>query len=147
FDECYTSTRPMSVRLLAVDLDGTLVRRDGSFDPRDLEAIRRARREGILVTLATGRLVTHTLHVARAIESDAPMVCGDGATIACGRTGEVLERDALSLAIVDAVLDAFAAHDVAPFVFSHGEIHTDARGDVHHAYVRGWTPQVKVHPS
>jgi hydroxymethylpyrimidine pyrophosphatase-like HAD family hydrolase len=31
------------IRLLALDLDGTLVRKDGSYDPRDLAAVAEAR--------------------------------------------------------------------------------------------------------
>ena len=67
------------IRLLALDLDGTLVKTDGSYDPRDLEAIAEARRRGIEVLLATGRLIGGTAPVARDLSLTAPMVCADGA--------------------------------------------------------------------
>lgn len=45
----------MSIKLLAFDLDGTLLRPDKSVDPRVKEAIARAQQEGIAIALASGR--------------------------------------------------------------------------------------------
>ncbi|MCF0259106.1 MAG: HAD family phosphatase [Erysipelotrichaceae bacterium] len=45
----------MSIKLLAFDLDGTLLRKDKTVDPRTIEAIKKAMDAGIHVALATGR--------------------------------------------------------------------------------------------
>jgi Cof subfamily protein (haloacid dehalogenase superfamily) len=66
-------------RLLAIDVDGTLVRDDGSIDASDRAAIDRAQASGILVTLATGRMPAQTLPVARSLGLQGPLVCADGA--------------------------------------------------------------------
>lgn len=45
----------MDIRLLAIDVDGTLLRDDHQLSQRTLQAIFRAQREGLKIVLATGR--------------------------------------------------------------------------------------------
>jgi HAD superfamily hydrolase (TIGR01484 family) len=45
-------------RLLALDLDGTLLRDDHTVDPRDIAAIAELQAAGVTVTIVTGRLHT-----------------------------------------------------------------------------------------
>ncbi|MBL8739919.1 MAG: HAD hydrolase family protein, partial [Myxococcales bacterium] len=51
--------------LFATDLDGTLVGRYGRIHERDIEAIKKARAQGVIFTIATGRLTSGTHPVAR----------------------------------------------------------------------------------
>ena len=136
-----------SPRLLALDLDGTLLRRDGTIDARDLAAIRRAREGGVHVTIATGRLATGAIATARALELDAPMVCADGGTMVCTRTGALLEQWGLDLPRTEAVLRILGEHTLAPFVFMHDVIHCDELARAHAPYVSTWTTEVTIHPS
>ena len=136
----------MSVRaIFACDLDGTLVDRDDGIHPRDRAAIARARAQGVVVTIATGRLTSRTHPVARSLGLDAPMVCADGGVIACAATEQVLRRRPVAPAHVEAALVAFAEHELSSFVFTHGSIHSCERGRAHHAYVQGWARDITVH--
>ncbi|HKE15516.1 MAG TPA: HAD-IIB family hydrolase [Kofleriaceae bacterium] len=131
--------------LFAADLDGTLVDRDDRIHPRDREAIARARREGVVVTIATGRLTSRTHPVARDLGLDAPLVCADGGVIACAATERVLARRAIATAEVEAILTAMVGHDLSSFVFTHGAIHSCERGRQHHEYVSGWARNITAH--
>ena len=51
-------TPPQGIRLIATDLDGTLLRDDKTVSPRTVEAIRRAHQAGLRVVAATGRYLT-----------------------------------------------------------------------------------------
>src|SRR4051812_46240828 len=86
----------MRCRLLAIDIDGTLMRTDGTVDTSDRAAISRARELGIRVTLATGRLPGRTLPLARELGLDAPLICADGA-ITLEPTGQVRRLIPLSV--------------------------------------------------
>ena len=44
----------MTVKLIALDLDGTLLRNDKSIDPSSAEVLRRAQEQGSIITLASG---------------------------------------------------------------------------------------------
>lgn len=132
--------------LLALDLDGTLLRTDGRIDPRDASAIDRAIDAGVAVTLATGRVSTGTMPTARALGLVHPLVCADGGLLVDAATGERLEQTAIALATASEVIEAFDRHALAGFVLLHDEIHCDERGRCHTEYVRTWTTRVTVHP-
>jgi len=131
--------------LLALDLDGTLLRPDGSVDPRDAAAIRRAIAAGIAVTIATGRVSTGTLPTARALGLEHPLVCADGGLLVDALTGERLEQIAIAVSTANDVIDAFDTHSLVPFVLLHDAVHCDERGRSHTEYVRVWTTDVHVH--
>lgn len=71
----------MPYRLLAIDLDGTLLQKDGSILARDLEAVARVRAAGVIVTLCTGRLYSGSRHVAEQLGLEGPMGCVDGSQL------------------------------------------------------------------
>lgn len=135
----------MKRRLLALDLDGTLLLRSGGVHARDAAAIERARGAGFHVVLATGRLTTGTLPTARTLGLTDPMICGDGATIADPRSGAPIERRAVDAATTGALVKDLLEHGLVPFVFAHGAIHADERGRAHHDAVRIWTEDVHWH--
>jgi hypothetical protein len=132
-------------RLLAVDLDGTLVRADGTLDPRDTAALARARRAGVAVTLATGRLAPSALALARTLHLDTSLICADGAALVCARTGVLIEGLAIGAGALALLLDALAAHRLAPFVCLSERIVGDASSRSHVPYVESWSPVVETH--
>lgn len=133
--------------MIALDMDGTLLRRDGEVDPRDAEAIARARSHGITVTIATGRIAHGTLPTARKLKLDAPVVCAEGAVIVDPVTGEYLDRQPLEAHHVEAFMTAAGDHGLAPFWFTHDEVHGEEIGRDHVDYVGTWSPRVTLHPA
>lgn len=69
-------------RLIALDIDGTLVRPDGSVSEADREAIAHARQSGARVVLCTGRSWQESEEVAEEAGCDRVMVCQGGAALA-----------------------------------------------------------------
>jgi len=68
-------------RLIAVDLDGTLLDPAGNVSPAVAAAVERAAAAGVTVALATGRRHRSTLEVARHIEVSAYLIIQHGALI------------------------------------------------------------------
>src|SRR5688572_100779 len=101
-------------RLLAIDLDGTLVRDDGDIAPEDRAAVARACDSGLAVTLATGRLAPAALPLARAFDLHVPLVCADGGATMCPRTSDLLEVSPLPLRALESLLDATKAERLTP---------------------------------
>ena len=71
----------LPIRLIALDIDGTLVADDLVIGPDTRRAIRAARRRGVLVSLITGRMVSSALRFARELDLVAPLVGYQGALI------------------------------------------------------------------
>ncbi len=77
-------------KLVAFDIDGTLVGRDGVISARVRDAVAEMRSAGCLGMLVTGRMYRAAVGFARQLEFDAPIVCYQGAAIVDPNTDEVL---------------------------------------------------------
>ena len=66
-------------RLLALDIDGTLVNSRDELTSATSAAIRRACDAGIRVVLATGRRYSKTLHLVEPLKLDVPLITASGA--------------------------------------------------------------------
>jgi hydroxymethylpyrimidine pyrophosphatase-like HAD family hydrolase len=71
------------IRLIAIDLDGTLLGADTQVSPRNLAALRAAQAAGIEVVIATGRRHSYALKVLRplALSPDTLLVSSNGAVV------------------------------------------------------------------
>ncbi|MBI2825728.1 MAG: HAD family phosphatase [Planctomycetia bacterium] len=68
-------------RLLAIDIDGTLVNSRDELTPATRDALGRAMRHGIQVVLATGRRYRRALPLVEPLALDVPLVTASGALI------------------------------------------------------------------
>jgi Cof subfamily protein (haloacid dehalogenase superfamily) len=71
----------LPIRLIALDIDGTLVDQDMVIGQRTQAAIGEAMRRGICVSLVTGRMATSAVPFAEALGLTAPIVAQQGALI------------------------------------------------------------------
>ena len=71
----------LPIRLIALDIDGTLVDQDLVIGERTLAAIGEAMRRGIAVSLATGRTATSSMPFAEALGLTGPLLAQQGALI------------------------------------------------------------------
>lgn len=130
-----------------MDLDGTLVRDDGTVAPQDAAALAEARERGVLLAIATGRLASGALPQARLLALDTPFICADGGALACPLTGVQLEGWGLAERTATRVLRAVEAYGLAPAVMHHDVVHCAASAGSVEALFAGWSPSVQVHRS
>jgi Cof subfamily protein (haloacid dehalogenase superfamily) len=83
-----------SIRLLAVDIDGTLLNPEFRISPADMAALRRAYTEGVEVVVVTGRRHTFALPIAQQLGFDMWVISSNGA-ITRSLAGESFHRDML----------------------------------------------------
>ncbi len=69
------------IKLLALDLDGTLLNSRGEISEQNITAIQQAESKGVLVTIATGRRFRDALPVAEQLKLNAPVICHNGALL------------------------------------------------------------------
>jgi len=82
------------IRLLAADIDGTLLNPEFRISETDLAALRRAHQEGVEILLVTGRRHTFALPIAQQLGFDLWVVSSNGA-ITRSLSGETFHRDLL----------------------------------------------------
>jgi len=129
-------------RLLAVDLDGTLLDRAGRPHAVDVEALKRAVSAGVVVSILTGRLHAGTKAAALEAGLVGPLGCADGSHLVLA-TGETLQHSALHRDSALRLRDGLDEHGVATFVFSQDTIHHDGEGDDFVRYVSTWSPKLE----
>src|SRR5436305_12882257 len=81
-----------SIRLLATDIDGTLLNPQFQVSDGDLTALRRAHAAGIEIVLVTGRRHTFALPIARKLGFDLWLISSNGA-VTRSLAGETFHRD------------------------------------------------------
>jgi Cof subfamily protein (haloacid dehalogenase superfamily) len=86
------SPKPNSVRLIATDIDGTLLNPQFQISPDDLSALRRAHASGIEIVLVTGRRHTFALPIAQQLGFDHWLITSNGA-VTRSLSGETFHRD------------------------------------------------------
>src|SRR6201993_2232085 len=86
-----TLSKP-SIRLLATDIDGTLLNPQFKVSEGDLAALRRAHAAGMEIVLVTGRRHTFALPIARQLGFDLWLISSNGA-VTRSLAGETFHRD------------------------------------------------------
>ncbi len=92
-------------RLVATDLDGTLLRPDGTVSTRTAEALVRAADAGIEVVFVTARPPRWLRDLAAHVAGHGVAICANGAAVVEVGTGRVLAERGMSAELVGEVAD------------------------------------------
>ncbi|HEY2769860.1 MAG TPA: HAD family hydrolase [Solirubrobacteraceae bacterium] len=98
----------MPPRVVASDLDGTLLRSDGTVDPRSRRALRLAEEAGALVVLCTARPMRWMAPLAEALGHSGIAICDNGAVLWDLYTESVLDAFPLEPALTRDVVRLLA---------------------------------------
>jgi Cof subfamily protein (haloacid dehalogenase superfamily) len=82
----------VAIRLVAVDLDDTLLCDDFTISERTFAAVRAARKQGVKITLATGRMPCSARPYAQQLALEVPMINYHGAMIQNALNGDIFFR-------------------------------------------------------
>lgn len=115
-----TSVVPeLPIRLICLDIDGTLVGEDLQIGPHTRDVVREAVRRGIAVSLVTGRMVSSAMKFAIELELTGPIVGYQGGIVRAmptdGRTvGRLLVHSPMPAAIAREIVDWTRANGLDP---------------------------------
>ena len=134
----------MRYRLLALDLDGTLLRSDQRVDDADIAAISELRAAGVTVTIVTGRLHSGATSAARACAIEGAIACMEGSHLVEISSGRTLVHHGMADEVAALVRSAFTGHGLTSFVFDASGIHHDHAGAPYARYISTWSPNLRV---
>lgn len=131
-------------RLLAIDIDGTLVNSRDELTPATRDALIRVGQAGIQVVLATGRRYSRTLHLIEPLGISVPLVTASGALVKDPRNHETLFRADFDPGILPTTLQTIESVGYEPVVcadtyhegFDFYRGHEEVWGDELAEYVR-----------
>lgn len=96
----------MKYRMLAIDLDGTMLDSMGMVSAENKAAVRRAHEAGVLVVLCTGRGLTESRPAINALDHHGPIVLACGAVVADPTTGKTLHRAVIEPQLAHQIIQA-----------------------------------------
>jgi Cof subfamily protein (haloacid dehalogenase superfamily) len=106
----------MPVRLLALDLDGTLLNSRGQLSDRNRLALQEARRHGVRVAVATGRRFRDARPIALELGLDMPVISHNGALTKHAGTLETVNATLLPIEAAREVLSVGREQNIGAMV-------------------------------
>jgi Cof subfamily protein (haloacid dehalogenase superfamily) len=94
----------MPIKLLALDIDGTLLTPHGEITPRNSAAINSARQSGVQIVLVTGRRFNSARELAQRLNMGAPLISHNGALTKNVDTLETLDYHPLDIGTARAII-------------------------------------------
>ncbi|WP_148629696.1 HAD family hydrolase [Bacillus sp. E214] len=101
----------MEYKLLAVDLDGTLLNAEMDIDKETIEALHDFKSRGGKVIICSGRTPLATRWIAEAIRLSDPIIAYNGAVIQ-GRDGKIIQQSTFKKESLLAFIDACQSYGV-----------------------------------
>ena len=107
----------MEYRLMAVDMDGTLLNSEKEITPRTAEAVRKALDAGYEVVFSTGRSLSEVEQYLKLFPQMRYAILCSGAVVKDLRTGENLKMDTVEAGIAKSVVEASKGMEVNVLYF------------------------------
>lgn len=110
-----------SIRLIALDLDGTLFNNDKVIPPHTLEVLQRAIEQGVWVVPATGRPATGLPSALMALPGIRYVLTSNGARVVDLVTGQIVVDFPVDPQLALDILDVLHGFECLPSLFCSGE--------------------------
>lgn len=82
----------LGYKLIAIDMDGTLLNSDNEVSERTRKAIVRAGEKGVYIILATGRLLASAIKYSYKMDLKTPIISSNGAIVIDGNKNIIYEK-------------------------------------------------------
>jgi Cof subfamily protein (haloacid dehalogenase superfamily) len=99
-------------KLIAIDLDDTLLNDDRQVSPANKEALTEAIELGVTVTLATGRMYASAEQIARGLQLNVPLITYQGALVKNSIDGQVLYERNIPVHLAEWVYSYCESHEL-----------------------------------
>lgn len=126
----------MTIRLVAMDLDDTLLSDDWTISSRVVQAVQRAQAQGVKMTIATGRMSISARPYAEQLGLDVPVITYHGAMIQHVLSGDILFRRVIPSAVAGEIVWYVAQRGVYVQVYLKDRVITTELNEWSREYAR-----------
>jgi Cof subfamily protein (haloacid dehalogenase superfamily) len=113
---------PENIKIIVIDIDGTLLTTEGSITANTLEAVQAAQQDGIIITLATARRYSNTAIIAKELGLNTSLILYDGAIIMQHPHRAILHKHLLYASVGQQAVDILMRHKLQPVVHPFKDI-------------------------
>jgi len=100
----------MAIKLVAIDMDDTLLDKTLNVSSRTCEAIRKAQEQGVIVTIATGRMFSSAVPFAQELNIQAPIITYNGGMVRYPLSKEMVFHQPINPTVAGKVVELFRQH-------------------------------------
>ncbi len=115
-------------KLVAIDLDGTLLNSDKEISERNKTAIHLAQEKGVKVVVCSGRVYAGARLYAKQLESKDPIIACNGAVISENVNGRVLYSSYINKEKCLEIIDVCRKHDIYYHIYAGDTMLTERLG-------------------
>jgi Cof subfamily protein (haloacid dehalogenase superfamily) len=113
----------MEYKLMAVDIDGTLLDSGGNLTEDTRKAIKSGVEKGLVFTIATGRPIQGVEYLNEMLNLDLPFITYNGAMVVMGKTKEVLYEQKLSAKDAKSIIELGEKYGVTIIVWKNNQLY------------------------
>lgn len=119
----------MKYKLIAFDMDGTILDKEGNVPTPTVNAIQKAMAQGVQVTLATGRMFRSAARCAQLLGIRIPIICYQGSLIADPWDSHILQHTPMSIATARDAIQEVSQTGVHLNVYIDDELYVNEMTD------------------
>ena len=122
------------LKLIALDIDGTLLNDQKEVSRENREAIRRAERKGIYVILATGRMYRSAKNFENLFTSNMPLIAYNGGLIKEFNDGKVIYQNDMPKEMVKPMFKFIKQYGFSTNFYIDDKLYGDEKNEYIHGY-------------
>lgn len=115
----------MKYKLMAVDIDGTLLNSESIITEKTKKAIKFAVEKGLIFTISTGRPIQGVRPIAQELDIDLPFITYNGAMVIKGKSEEILYECNMSYNDAKTVYDLGVELDTTIMVWAKNKLYSN----------------------
>lgn len=134
----------MQYKLIAMDMDGTLLNSDRQISARTKKALFAAKDKGVIITLATGRMYASAKPFAEELALDVPLITYNGALVKNAITEEVYRHNPIPYEVALRIVKLAESGDFHINLYLHDKLYVKEINDYTRLYMS--ISQMPAHP-
>ena len=115
----------MKYKLIAMDMDGTLLNTKKNVSERTREVLKKAENSGVKLVICTGRIFTSALSYARIVGTKAPIIASNGAYIREKDRNEIIYSKEMGKKELVKIVDMAKSFEMYPQLFTDDTIFSE----------------------
>lgn len=132
----------MSYKVIALDLDGTLLNDKKRINPASIEALNAAKAKGIEVLIATGRHHISFADYYHQLELTTPAICCNGVYLYDVHNDSVISSTPITQTHVERMVQVSQDHGIPVYLYAQ-DMMLYNNHDAHHARIAAWDDEHK----
>lgn len=107
----------MSYKLVAIDLDGTLLNKQDLVSEYNQKVLQNLKEKGIMVAIITGRRFISMMDVVKDLNIGLPYICFNGGMIVNYNDHKIIHKEALDLTVSKNVINEMKEINIPVFIY------------------------------